>query len=82
MNDIKKIWKYIITFASQRLVFEEKNKQLLLENSSNLSHEFLYNNFNKIFFYQSCHSKILIKFDAFLRRNGSFIPQKQGVFEC
>ena len=29
------------TFASQRLVFEEKNESLILENSKNLTHEFL-----------------------------------------
>ena len=32
------------TFASECLVFEGKNKPLLLENASNLTHEFLYEN--------------------------------------
>ena len=36
-----------MTFASQRLVFEKKNEQILLENVSNLTHEFSYDNFNK-----------------------------------
>ena len=39
----------INTSASQRLVFEEKNKLFLLENTSNLTHELLYDNFNKKF---------------------------------
>ena len=38
------------TFASQRLVFEEKNEPFLYENASSLTHDFLYDNFNnKIF---------------------------------
>ena len=35
------------TFVSQRLVFEEKYELFLLENASNLTHEFLYDNFSK-----------------------------------
>ena len=35
------------TFVSQPFVFEEKNEPFVLENASNLTHEFLYNNFNK-----------------------------------
>ena len=35
------------TFASQLLVFERKNEQFFLENASNLTQEFLYDNFNK-----------------------------------
>ena len=35
------------TFASQGLVFEEKNEPFLIENASYLTHEFLYDNFNK-----------------------------------
>ena len=38
------------TFAFQRLVFEGKNEPFLLENASNLNHEFLYDNFNKKIF--------------------------------
>ena len=34
------------TFASHRLVFEEKNEPFILENASNLTHEGLYDNFN------------------------------------
>ena len=37
----------INTFASQRFVFEKKSEQFRLENKSNLTHEFLYDNFNK-----------------------------------
>ena len=37
----------INTFASQRHVFDEKNEPFLLENASNLTHEFLYDKFNK-----------------------------------
>ena len=37
----------INTFASQPLVFEGKNELSILENVSNLTHEFLYDNFNK-----------------------------------
>ena len=35
------------TFASQRLVIEEKNEPFLHENASNLTHECFYENFNK-----------------------------------
>ena len=37
----------INTFASQPLVFEEKNEPFILENASNLTHKFLYDNFSK-----------------------------------
>ena len=39
--------RYITTFASQRRVFEGKNEAFLLENASNLTHEFLYENLNE-----------------------------------
>ena len=35
----------INTFASQRLLFEDKNEQFLLENASKLIYEFLHENF-------------------------------------
>ena len=35
------------TFTFQRHVFEEKNELFLLESASNLTHEFLYDNFNR-----------------------------------
>ena len=38
---------YRNTFASQRLVFEEKNQLFLLENASNLTLGVFYDNFNK-----------------------------------
>ena len=37
----------IITSASQRLAFEEKTEPVFFENASNLTREFLYDNFNK-----------------------------------
>ena len=40
-------FSYINTFAFERLVFEENNEPFLLENASNLTHECLYDNFNK-----------------------------------
>ena len=43
--------EYSNIFASQRLVFQENNEPFLLENASNLKHEFLYDNFNFIKFY-------------------------------
>ena len=58
------------TFASQRLVFEEKNLPFLLENSSNLTHEFLYDNFNK---------KILLNLMHFQEEMVNFFPQKRGA---
>ena len=48
------------TFALQRLVLEKENEQFLLENASNLTHEFFYDNFNK---------KILVNF---VGENGIF----------
>ena len=35
----------INTFASQRFILEGKNEPFLLENASNLTHEFLQENF-------------------------------------
>ena len=57
---------YLKTLASQRLVFEEKNESFLLENASNLTHKFLYGNFNKI---------ILLKLSWFI------FPQKRCAEE-
>ena len=34
------------TFASQRLVFEGKKEQFLLDNALNLTHKFSYDNFD------------------------------------
>ena len=45
-------------------VFEGKNEKFLLENTSNLTHEFLY------------EKNLCMKFDAFSRRNVSFFPSK------
>ena len=63
------------TFPSQRLVFEGKNEPFLLENASNLTHEFLFDNLLiKIVIQNSC-----VKFDEFSGRNGSFFSQKRGA---
>ena len=35
--------------------------------------------FNKIFLLKMSYKKSCGKFDAFLRKNGSFIPQKRGA---
>ena len=51
---------YINTFASERLVFEEKNEPFLLKKTSNLTHELLYDNFSKTN-YQNFLVKIVIK---------------------
>ena len=45
--------KNLNIFASQRFVFEKKNEPFLLEKASNLTLEFLYDNFNKKY----CHTK-------------------------
>ena len=46
------ISKFVIsTFVSQRFIFDGKNGQFLLENASSLTHEFLYDNFNKKNYY-------------------------------
>ena len=57
-------YNYINTFASQSLVFEGKTRQFFLENASNLTHEFLYDNFNK-----KIQQNYLVKIDAFSKRN-------------
>ena len=49
----------INTFASQRLVFEEKNTPFLLESASKLTHEFLYDNFIKNFFVKKVIQKFM-----------------------
>ena len=53
--NIKNIKTHFVidTFASELLQFEEKNEPFCLENTSKLTHEFLYDIFNK---------KILINF--------------------
>ena len=54
-----KINENINTFTSQRLVSEEKNEPFLLENASNLTHEFLYNNLTR--YIQNFFGKIVIQ---------------------
>ena len=44
---INKLKPFLNSFASQHLVFEEKIEPFLLENGSNQTHDFLYDNFNK-----------------------------------
>ena len=67
------------TFAPQRL-FLRKN---LLENASNLSHEFLYDNFNTNillnFLLKLSNRNSCVKFRAISRINGSFFSQKRGA---
>ena len=60
----------INTFASQRLLFEDKNEQFLLENASNLTHDFLYDNLKLLY------KNSLVTFDPFSKRNGSFFSSK------
>ena len=61
----------------------EKNEPLRLENISNLTHEFLHDNFKKkinIFLLKLSYKNSFVKFNAFSRQNGSFIfPQKGGA---
>ena len=47
LKTCKLLYLIINTFASQRLVFEEKNEPFFLENTSNLTYEFLNEDFNK-----------------------------------
>ena len=57
-SDIKHINAILtLPFAFQRLVFEEGKEPFILENVSNLTHEFLYNNLT-IFF---CLKKVIQK---------------------
>ena len=73
-------YKNIInTFASQYFAFEENNEPFLLENASNLTHEFLQDNFNKKNFVKIVIKKTSVKLDVFSRRNGSFFSQKPGA---
>ena len=53
------------TFASQRFVLDEKYKLFLLENASNLTHRFMYDNFNKKI-YQNFLVKITFFFKYFI----------------
>ena len=48
------------TFASQSLIFQEKNEPFLLKTASNLTDEFLYENLNKKI-KQIFHVKIVIQ---------------------
>ena len=54
---------YIIqnTFASQRLVLEEKNEPFLLENALNLTQKFLNDNFNKKILLNFCVKIAILK---------------------
>ena len=72
------------TFAFQRLVFEGKNGIFILENASNLTHEFLYDIFNNkillnFFLLKLLYKNSCVKFHAFSRRNGYFFSQKRGA---
>ena len=44
--------------ASRRLVFQGNNESFLLKNASNLTHEFVYDNFNKKILL-NCHTKLM-----------------------
>ena len=46
-GSFRTLFLYFNTFASERLIFDGKIEPFLLENASNLTHEFLYDNFNK-----------------------------------
>ena len=62
------------TFASQRLVFEEENEPFLIKIALNLTHEFLYDNFNnKIFMLKLSYKNSCAKFNAYSRQKDSFI---------
>ena len=68
------------TFASQRLGFEGKNEPFILENVSNLTHEFFMTILTRKFFMLNLSYKnSCVKFDAFSRRNSLFFPQKRCV---
>ena len=72
------------TFVSGRFFFGEKiNGQFRLENALNLPHEFLYDNFNKRILLNFLVKIVIknagVKFDAFSKRNGSFIFLKNEV---
>ena len=48
--------QFVNTFASQYLIFQGKNEIFLHENAKNLTHKFLYDNFNK-----KIYSNFLVK---------------------
>ena len=72
---------FINSFASHDLGFEEKSESFLVEKASNLTHEFLYDNFNKkmltiCFLFKFSNKYSCVKFDAFSKGNSSFFPLK------
>ena len=63
--------RYYLTLSLLSASFLRKNETILLENVSNLTHEFLYDNFNKEFFLlKLSYKNSCVKLDAFSRRNG------------
>ena len=74
------ILRTLSTFASQCLVFDQKNELFPLENASNLTPGFLYDNFNqKIlvnFLVKIVIKNSFVKIDAFSEENGSFFSSK------
>ena len=65
---------FLNTFASERLVLEEKSQQFIIENASSLTIKKNVKLLKLSYKKNSC-----VKFDAFSRRNGSFFPQKRGA---
>ena len=69
------------TFASLHLIFEEINEPFFIENASNLTNEFLNDNFNdkinKIYLLKLSYKNSCVKSDTFSKRNGSFFPKNE-----
>ena len=79
----KQYFRIFNTFASYRLVFEEKNEPFFHENASNLTDEFLYDNLKRKILIK-CLFKIAIKnshgkYVEFSRQIGYFFPPKRGA---
>ena len=74
-----KSWQLSLLNAS---FLRKNNKPFLLENASNLTHEFLYDNFNKKillnFLVKIVITKLMCKFDAFSRKRVNFSLKKRG----
>ena len=71
------ICRVVLTLSILNTSFCGKNKPFFLKNTSNMTHEFLYDNFRKkILMLELSYKYSCVKFDVSLKRNGSFFSSK------
>ena len=75
-----------LTLSFLSVLFLREKKTISFENASNLTHHFLYDNFNKKIlqnlFVKVIIKNLFVKFDAFSRRNGSLFSSKTRCWKA